>query len=248
MGQPILQTMASTNKLLTIEFDTLGVFHRDFKEYLYIDQWGFIESLVLQRAGHCCQFCGDKQGLQAYAAWATDQEMSRVFVDEILAVCQACWQVKNLPLYSERNKPQLLFQLKKVNGWDELTAVQHFDQQWDYYEQLLKTTWQVDVGKQIAWVSQKVPIKPGFLVVENKITQQRAKILAYIKPNQTPAAIDSLFDSYHRQAYRNQNSMQELKHLDNLLKLLTKEFGEPDQSLTIKQIFEKLSVFENPDL
>lgn len=155
---------------LTIEMVPKTAWFSNLRSVLKDAQWEAIKRGVYAKANNFCEVClgrGTRWPVEAHEIWHYDDNTNIQKLMGITALCPRCHAVKHFGLTSQKGRgPRALAHLKKINQWDEATALAYLDTQMLTWLERSKRSWSADLSALSNY---------GFSSEEISALEQRAK-------------------------------------------------------------------------
>ncbi len=137
--------------ILTIELVPSSCFYDNVRSIVSKEQWDLIRKQVYDAAWHLCQICGGvgpKHPVEAHEIWHYDDVTKIQRLDNILALCPKCHQVKHIGLAQLRGKFEIaLKHFIKINKANRSDALKYIESQFAIWHDRGKHQWTLDLIK-----------------------------------------------------------------------------------------------------
>ncbi|MBQ9113518.1 MAG: HNH endonuclease [Clostridia bacterium] len=118
--------------------------------------WDKVRKDAYRRAGYKCRVCGAKGVLEAHEKWRYDDEKALQKLEDVLALCHACHEVKHISLTYQRGRGMdAMEHFMKVNGCSQMEYHEALEKANEkYFERNKVEGWTTDVS----WLKDKFDI------------------------------------------------------------------------------------------
>ncbi|HUP28194.1 MAG TPA: HNH endonuclease signature motif containing protein [Chloroflexia bacterium] len=140
--------------LLTVELVPRTCWFSNLRSELSKEQWDKLRRAVYERAGDCCEICGQKgrqHPVECHEVWEYDDERHVQRLAGLLAVCPACHEAKHMGYASTVGRAgQARAHLARVNGWSMEDVELYLEMQFEQWSRRSNHEWSLD----LSWLDQ----------------------------------------------------------------------------------------------
>lgn len=133
---------------LTIELVPSTCWNANVRTLVTKAEWDRIRKKVYAAADFACEACGRRGTvLHAHEKWAYDDQTHRQVLEDMVALCPGCHEVKHLGFAQTQGRgDQARTHLAKVNGWALAQADAYILQQFKLWEERSRVEWTIDTS------------------------------------------------------------------------------------------------------
>lgn len=112
------------------------------------DKWDVVRKDACKRAGYRCRICGAQGRLEAHEKWSYDEERRLQKLEDVLALCHACHEVKHISRTQLMGRgAQAMTHFMQINGCTQAEFHQALGEANEKYLQRNKIEgWTTDVS------------------------------------------------------------------------------------------------------
>ena len=102
---------------LTFEMVPEECWYSNLRSILKAKDWDIVRRDAYKRAGYRCRICGERGRMEAHEKWSYDEENALQKLEDVLALCHACHEVKHIErAYLVGRGADAMEQFMKVNA------------------------------------------------------------------------------------------------------------------------------------
>lgn len=160
MAKKILQRKGTARKKgtrkfkLEIELVPRTVFYSNVRELVPKDVWDKIRTEQYKKAGHRCEICGARGGLDCHERWEYDDEKHVQRLVGFAALCKNCHMIKHagFSMHTPRgramyDRDELIGHFCAVNVCSKRDFFRHEDDAFAKWRERSEHVWKQDLGK-----------------------------------------------------------------------------------------------------
>lgn len=136
---------------LTIELVPKTAWYSNVRSIVSKDQWDLIRKQVYDKAYSLCQICGGvgpKHPVEAHEIWSYEKDSGEQRLEEILALCPDCHQVKHIGLAEVNGKmEEALVHFMKVNEMNRKDSIKYINHQFELWAKRSKLKWALNISE-----------------------------------------------------------------------------------------------------
>ena len=149
------QELKASAPRLTIELVPSSCWFSNLRSVLKEKEWKELKQIAYKRAGRCCEVCsgkGSKWPVEAHEIWHYDDGAAIQKLAGIVALCPSCHEVKHFGFANLNGRgADALEHLMQVNSWDEDTASEYVNAQFEIWSKRSERKWFADLSALIEY-------------------------------------------------------------------------------------------------
>lgn len=163
MPKSIMPEPPGPTRLLTIELVPSTSWFNNVRTAVSTADWDRCKRYVRHRSQDRCEICGGrgpKWPVECHEVWRYDLPTETQFLDDLIALCPACHEVKHIGFAEKRGRaPQAIDHLARVRGWSTDDAITYAQQCFELWSARSAYDWTVDLSF-LATLGIAVPERP----------------------------------------------------------------------------------------